>query len=159
MRLLHAPLGRKEPTTFFTSSYFNRDVNDEAELDPEVEDLIAKEEHWLEEWNSGDGDECMEVDENDRETNKLDDETLAQIKRLFDKTLNAEAENRFAVWETIAERVCAFTGQVSTLSALMDKHRGDKETLSDISEILKLNLILSDYCYSTALMMLFKVIE
>uniref|UniRef100_F1KR65 Condensin complex subunit 1 n=1 Tax=Ascaris suum TaxID=6253 RepID=F1KR65_ASCSU len=90
-----------------------KDVNDEAELDPEVEDLIAKEEHWLEEWNSGDGDECMEVDENDRETNKLDDETLAQIKRLFDKTLNAEAENRFAVWETIAERVCAFTGQVA----------------------------------------------
>lgn len=106
--------------------YFNRDVNDDAELDPEIEDLIAKEELWLREWRNEDGDESMEVDENGRETSELDDESLAQMKRLFEKALNAEAESLFTVWETIAERVCAFIGQVSTFNIFVENHVGDK---------------------------------
>uniref|UniRef100_A0A183UQP2 Cnd1 domain-containing protein n=1 Tax=Toxocara canis TaxID=6265 RepID=A0A183UQP2_TOXCA len=90
-----------------------KDTNDETELDPKVEELLTAEERWQEERNDVERISEMEVDDNREETKQLDEEDLTQMQHVLVKALEADAEQRFELWELIAERVCAFTGQVA----------------------------------------------
>ncbi|KHN76132.1 Condensin complex subunit 1 [Toxocara canis] len=90
-----------------------KDTDDETELDPKVEELLTAEERWQEERNDVERISEMEVDDNREETKQLDEEDLTQMQHVLVKALEADAEQRFELWELIAERVCAFTGQVA----------------------------------------------
>ncbi|VDK60758.1 unnamed protein product [Anisakis simplex] len=83
----------------------------------DLENLLVIEDQWLDEWNAeeenqrhGQDSDGMDTDDKPEE---LNEQSLQKAQRLVEDALNTDSENRFTVWETIAERVCAFIGQVA----------------------------------------------
>lgn len=72
--------------------------------------------------------DCSETEDEEligsQNVDLVDDEKLSKMKKDALELLEKDKEQSFLVWETVAERVCAFAGQVSW--RFLDRKEGVK---------------------------------
>ncbi|KAM3728334.1 Condensin-1 complex subunit [Dirofilaria immitis] len=123
-------LKRREVEQIRTISFEN--PPNSADVD-EFGDLLAVGKGWLRDCSGTEDEELIEL----QNVDLIDNEKLSEMKKKALELLEKNKEQSFLVWETVAERVCAFAGQVA-LKTLVHTD------VSFVAEMKRKNEILHD---------------
>lgn len=88
-----------------------RNPPNSADVD-EFGDLLAMGKEWLQDCSETEDEELV----GSQNVGLVGDENLSMMKKDVLELLDKEKEQSFLAWETVAERVCAFAGQVIRIS-------------------------------------------